>query len=66
VQFFYPIYNAEEKKHNGNQCCELQALEKDVRVTVSSSTRSAPEKMAVMKQHEIDSRVEQWGQVEWE
>jgi hypothetical protein len=41
---FYPIYSAEEKKHNGNQCCELQALEKDVRVTVSSSTPSAPDK----------------------
>ncbi len=40
---FYPIYSAEDKKHNGNQCCELQALEKDVRITVFSSNRSAPE-----------------------
>jgi hypothetical protein len=43
---FYPIYSAEEKKHNRNQCCELQALEKDVRVTVSSSTRSAPDNIS--------------------
>jgi hypothetical protein len=41
---FYPIHSAEEKKQKGNQCCELQALEKDVRITVSSSTRSAPDK----------------------
>jgi hypothetical protein len=45
---FYPIYSAEEKKHNGNHCCELQALEKDVRITVSSSTRSAPESRVVI------------------